>query len=273
MKLSAISSAVALVVSLGTAGFVGYNYYNHSGATSAPMGSIDSSIHTYMMSHPEIIMQMVQKLRQKQAEKMQADASDAAKAVLAHHAKFVDGKHAIQEGNKNAPITIVEFFDYQCSACAATYPELHKFLQSPYAQKNVRVVYRSFPFFGPASVYAAKAVIAAEAQGKSMDLHNALFKSGLIEHKMQVSDVLSMAKKIPGMNIAKLKTDIDATWVKQELLNDANLVKSLKLIATPAFVFTPTSTKLANAKNTKFINSGMPAAAIAANVKSVSDNM
>ena len=60
MKLSAISSAVALVVSLGTAGFVGYNYYNHTGSTVTHAGSIDSSIHSYMMNHPEIIMQMVE---------------------------------------------------------------------------------------------------------------------------------------------------------------------------------------------------------------------
>jgi protein-disulfide isomerase len=272
MKLSNLCSGLALVVAVGTAGFVGYNQTTHGSAAPMSSAAIDQQIHNYLLDNPQIAMQMLQKLRQQEIQKMQAAASGSSKVVLANHAKFTAGAHAISQGAKNAPITVVEFFDYQCSACAGTYPEMEKFLATDFAKKNVRVVYRPFPFFGPASVYAAKAVIAAEAQGKSMDLHNALFKSGLIEHKLKISDVDAMAKKIPGINMAQLKKDINSSWVQKEMQINAALVKSLNLLATPALIFTPTSNKLANAKNTKFINSGMPAQTIAANVKAVLQN-
>lgn len=238
-----------------------------AGLSSAQRAATDAEIHRYLVNNPEIMMEMVQKLRARQAQKMQQAANTANSAIVKEHNGLINDPHAIEQGSKKAPITLVEFYDYQCSACAATYPELEKFLKTDFAKKNVRVVYRAFPFFGPASVYATKAVIAAESQNKSIALHNVIFKSGLIEGKLTTDAVDKMAKSIPGMNMEKLKKDMSSAWVDKEMKTNAHFVKATKLQATPALIFTPTDNKLATDKNTKFINSGMPEATIAANAE------
>src|SRR6185295_1294162 len=61
-------------------------------------------------------------------------------------------------GNKKGNITIVEFFDYQCSHCSNMTPVLQKIIkQNP----NVRVVYKEYPIRGMISEYAARAALAA----------------------------------------------------------------------------------------------------------------
>lgn len=210
-------------------------------------------IHEYMLSHPELLVQMAQKLRMQQMQK----ASQAAqKAVFQNHNLLVNDPNALQQGNPKAPLTIVEFFDYQCSACAATFPQLQKFMQSP-AAKNVRFVYRAFPFFGPASVYAAKATLAAEQQGKGIELHDALFKSGLIEGKLKQADVIKIAKTIKGLNIEKLKQAMQSKQVQDELVTNLKLVQAINLRATPGFVFVPTNGKQMTKQNTLFVNSAL----------------
>lgn len=264
---------VAAIVGGGVSYYMNKNMQSTASKPADQKQTINDEIHEYLMSNPQIIMEMVQKLRQKQAEKMQQQAKGTAKIILNEHAKIVNDSNAVTEGNANAPITIVEFYDYQCVACAGTYPQMQKFLDTDFAKKNVRVVYRAFPFFGDASVYASKAVIAAKAQGKAIALHNALFKSGLIEGKLTIKAVDKMAQGIKGMNMSKLKADMKSKAVTDEMQANSDIVKSIKLPATPAFVFTPTNTKLANSSNTTFVNSGLPTQAIMSNAQQTLKNM
>src|SRR6185369_9058007 len=79
-------------------------------------------------------------------------------------------------GAANAPVTIVEFTDFQCPACAAMHPILDEVLKS-YGDK-VRLVVRDFPLnqHGFARK-AAEAANAANAQGKFFEYASLLFKN------------------------------------------------------------------------------------------------
>jgi protein-disulfide isomerase len=71
-------------------------------------------------------------------------------------------------------VTIVEFFDYNCPYCRRMEPVFDGLLKS---DPKVRIVYRDWPIFGPASREAARAAIASQWQGRHAAFHEALLTS------------------------------------------------------------------------------------------------
>ena len=79
-------------------------------------------------------------------------------------------------GNPSAPITIVEFADFQCPFCAATSPLIQQTLET-YGDQ-VRIVYKHFPLsFHRAARPAAIASMAAQEQGRFWELHDVMLES------------------------------------------------------------------------------------------------
>jgi hypothetical protein len=79
------------------------------------------------------------------------------------------------EGPSNAPITIVEFADFQCPHCAATRPMLHELVQS---RPDVRLCFKHFPLAGhPFAVSAAQAAVFASRKGKFWQVADLLFQN------------------------------------------------------------------------------------------------
>jgi protein-disulfide isomerase len=83
-------------------------------------------------------------------------------------------KSAIK-GNVEAPVTIVEFSDFQCPYCARVQPTLNQVLKA--YPKEVRLVYKDFPLsFHKQAKNAAKAARAAGEQGKFWEMHDLIFE-------------------------------------------------------------------------------------------------
>jgi protein-disulfide isomerase len=85
----------------------------------------------------------------------------------------VEGSPAL--GRQDAPVTIVEFSDFQCPYCAATAPLLKRVLER--YDERVRLVYKHFPLsFHREGRPAALASLAAEEQGGFWEMHDLLFR-------------------------------------------------------------------------------------------------
>ncbi|MFI2754580.1 DsbA family protein [Cellulomonas sp. P22] len=78
-------------------------------------------------------------------------------------------------GDPNAPVTVVEYGDFECPYCRAAVPVLRELVDSSGGQ--VRLVWRSFPLFEihPHALAAALAAAAAGAQGRFWPMHDLLF--------------------------------------------------------------------------------------------------
>jgi protein-disulfide isomerase len=77
-------------------------------------------------------------------------------------------------GNVSAPVTVVEYGDFECPYCAAAKPELRKLVDT--SDERVRLVFRHFPVF-TIHPFALTAALAAEASGPHFwALHDLLFK-------------------------------------------------------------------------------------------------
>lgn len=113
-------------------------------------------------------------------------------------------------GKQDAPITIVEFVDFQCPFCARFHPPIKQVLET--YPNDVRYVVKSFPLsFHPQARSAAKAAFAAAEQGKYAQIVDAILEdnSNLSEGKYK-----ELAEKI-GLNVDKFLNDYkdkDAQW-------------------------------------------------------------
>lgn len=135
-------------------------------------------------------------------------------------------------GDKNAPVTITEFSDFQCPFCARFYTAIKDVLGA-YPGK-VRVVIKNFPLpFHPNARPAAKLAMAANEQGKFQGMMEALLNNG----GDVTDDSIKKYAKDLGLDYNKLITDYkskDAQWEKQ-IQDDIQLATSADVRGTPTF--------------------------------------
>ena len=79
-------------------------------------------------------------------------------------------------GNSNAPITILEWGDYQCTFCYKFHQNTLDIINEDYIKTGkIKLVFRDFPLNGPDSVLAAEAAYCADDQGKYWTYHDELY--------------------------------------------------------------------------------------------------
>jgi len=188
--------------------------------------ALEQAIHDYILSHPEVIAESLQKYQQQQeASKQQAQTQalkDLQQTLVNHPASPV-------LGNPNGDVTVVEFLDYRCPYCKAMHQSIADMIAN---DGNVRVVIKEFPILGDESLYAARAALAAANQGKYAEMHSALMT---FKGKPGPKEVDALAKSL-GLDTAKLKQDMAAPAVDQELQQNYNLAEALGINGTPAFI-------------------------------------
>lgn len=92
-------------------------------------------------------------------------------------------------GNAGAPVTFVEYADFQCPYCGIFHKQTEPTIISDYVNKGkVRFVYRDYPFLGPESTRAAEAALCANEQGKFWEYHDYLFSHQNGENKGTFND-------------------------------------------------------------------------------------
>lgn len=137
-------------------------------------------------------------------------------------------EHLVREdsaslGPSDAKVTVVEFGDFQCPACAALHPAL-KEVKKQYTDKSVRFVFRQFPLSQHQHAFgAAVASLAAKNQGKFWEYHDTLF-----EHQANLSsdDLRAYAQQL-GLNMDQFMKDIEneeTTKAVQRDVVDGNAV-------------------------------------------------
>ena len=79
-------------------------------------------------------------------------------------------------GDKNAPITLVEFGDYQCFFCNKFFHETEDKIINEYVRTGkVKIIYKDYTIIGPDSIEAAHATHCADDQGSYWEYHDILF--------------------------------------------------------------------------------------------------
>ncbi len=195
------------------------------GFSSDQKSAIEKIVHRYLVNNPQILIEMEQKFREDQAKRQ----AEAQKQALKDNAQLIfRSKTSFVGGNPNGDVTVVEFFDYNCGFCQRAFNDVQKLIK---ADKNVRVVFKEMPVLGPPSVDAARVAIAAKKQGKYFEMHRALFETPGPNTKEKA---LRVAKDL-GLDVEKLKKDMQAKEVEAEIQEVLQLANKLGIQGTPHF--------------------------------------
>ena len=132
-------------------------------------------------------------------------------------------------GQAQADVTIVEFFDYACPYCKAVEPRLEALVQR---DKGVKLVLKEFPILTKQSMIASRMALAAVKQGKYAPFHLAMMRH---LGPLEVSDIEQMAKA-SGLDMARLKRDMVAPEVTDEIIANFNQARAIRAFQTPTFI-------------------------------------
>jgi protein-disulfide isomerase len=135
-------------------------------------------------------------------------------------------------GPENAPITIIEFSDYQCPYCQVWYQQVYQELLASYPDK-IRFVYRDLPLpMHPEAIPAAEAAECAGEQGAYWKYHDALFSQ---QYGLNRTAYEQYAVDL-GLDTKAFATCIDSHKYKSEIQADASDAARVGISGTPSFV-------------------------------------
>jgi protein-disulfide isomerase len=134
------------------------------------------------------------------------------------------------KGPASAPVTIVEFSDFQCPFCSRVTPTLEQVV-SKYGNK-LRLVFRQFPLpMHPNAAKAAEASLCANEQGKFWQMHDLMFKD---QGGLSVEGLKSKAAGIAGINAASFNSCLDSGKQTPAVQSDVKAGSKAGVNGTPA---------------------------------------
>lgn len=179
------------------------------------------------------IVDLLRKQRQHDAEQKLLDRLRAEQKVNVAFQPYrlqFDLAKAPSRGRADAPVTLVEFADFQCPFCRATVSTV-KQVEEKYGDK-VRVVYKQFPIpsLHPFALKAAEASLCAEEQSKFWELHDAMYDD---QSKLTVSDLKRTARRL-GMDGKKFDACLDSGRYVEQVQNEQKEGTRAGVNGTPA---------------------------------------
>lgn len=147
-------------------------------------------------------------------------------------------------GNANAPVTLIEYGDYQCPFCTRFFSQTQPQVVKNYIDTGkVRMVFRNFPFLGPESTAAAEAAECAESQNKFWPYHDALYQAkvndeakggGENDGALNRTLFLSLAQQV-GLNIPEFTNCIDTNKYASLVSQERQTASADGIGSTPSF--------------------------------------
>jgi thiol-disulfide isomerase/thioredoxin len=140
----------------------------------------------------------------------------------------IDGRPI--RGTPMAPITIVEFSDFECPYCGRAHPLLTDLMRELDGQ--VKVVFFQYPLSGhPRAMPAARAAIAAGEQGKFWEMADVLFEH---QHALEDEDLERYAEQID-LDVERFRAALHSPEVQAKIERDRELGARLDVQGTPTF--------------------------------------
>jgi protein-disulfide isomerase len=179
------------------------------------------------MANPDVILASLEALHNKKA----TESSNNAAEFLKTNRKLVETEeNPPLLGNPDGDISIVLFYDYNCSFCKKAYQ-----IEKEISEKDpgVKVILRPTPILGEASVYAAKIILAVQTVAPEYlpQIHHDLMG-------LKITDVESVKKLLSNYNIdyGAIENEINSYAIKQALDKNFELAKELGVKGTPSYV-------------------------------------
>ena len=180
--------------------------------------AIEGLVREYILAHPEIIPEAMNRLQ----------TNGAARQIAAQRDRIETPFAGAVLGNPKGTITLVQFTDYACGYCRQSVADVTALVA---AHPDLRVVVRELPILSRESEQAARMALSAARQGRYAAFHEAMFAG----EKPAAGTIAAAASKagVDGGMAAPVATSADVT---NELAGNVALAKELGITGTPAWV-------------------------------------
>lgn len=195
------------------------------GASDLPVDQIESIVRDYLLREPKIIYQALEELQRRQTE---AAAARQREAIISNRSSLLEQPTTPIAGNPDGDVSLVEFFDYQCTYCRRVVSSMQALLEE---DRNLRIVFKEFPILGEDSVRAARAALAAARQDRYLPFHFALMRA----RDLSLDGIMRVAEQVQ-LDTEQLARDMDAPEITAEIQANFQLARQLGVEGTPAFV-------------------------------------
>ena len=186
-------------------------------------------VRAYLLEHPEVLEEAIVKLEEKRAAENTAAQT---KAMAGARPALERDPRDFAMGPADAKVAVVQFFDYRCPYCKTVADDYVRLAQQ---HPDVRFVFKEWPILDrggePISEYAARAALAAKAQGKYLPVHQALMSAKALD--IATVDRVLAAN---GVDLAAARSAIDSKAVGDHLRDVGALATAVQAGGTPAFV-------------------------------------
>jgi protein-disulfide isomerase len=201
------------------------------GFTGEQRSEIERIIKDYLLSHPELLQDVMSELEKRQAA---AEAEKHRTTVKENSDVIFSSPRQVTLGNPQGDVTVVEFFDYNCGYCKRAMSDMLELMKG---DAKLKFVLKEFPVLGEGSVQAAQVAAAVRMQDKTggkkyLEFHQKLLAGRGPADKARA---LAVAKEI-GLDVARIEKDMASDEVKATLEESFKLAEALGLNGTPSYV-------------------------------------
>ncbi len=197
--------------------------------TAEETDAFGAAVRAYLLENPEVLMEAIAVLEQRQAEAQVAGDAD----LIAVNAEdiFNDG-YSLVMGNPDGDVTIVEFLDYRCGFCKRAFPEVKELVES---DGNIRFIIKEFPILGEDSLLASRFAISTQilfGDEAYAQLHDELMT---MRANVSEASLIAVAEGL-GLDGQAILDGIDNPVINQAIGANHGLAQRLQITGTPGFV-------------------------------------
>lgn len=187
----------------------------------------DPALVAALERRPEVV---VDAFRAYQARQEQAEETRQREALASFRDELERSPGDPVMGPEDAPVTLVEFFDYRCGYCRRVAPEVKVVAE----EENVRVVFKEFPILGPESMTAARVSLATwdVAPEAYPDLHDALMS---VPGQLTEDRIYTVVEE-QGLDVERIRDAASDPTVEERIEANMRLAEAMGVRGTPAFV-------------------------------------
>lgn len=191
--------------------------------------AFDAEVRSYLLAHPEVLVEAIKSLDAKQARQQAQSDADMVKANAP--ALFKDPNSWVG-GNPHGNVTLVEFMDYRCTYCRHAYQEVNNLVKT---DGHIRFIVKELPILGPQSDLSSRfaiAVLQAKGAAAYAKVHDALmtFRGEITQQSLAV-----LSKKF-GLNTQDIFARMNSDAVTKIVNENRALAGELQIQGTPTFV-------------------------------------
>jgi protein-disulfide isomerase len=195
-----------------------------AGCQKSDDAAFGQRVRTYLLAHPEVIREAVDKLNQNEA----AAAAKASTQAIDKFRGQLERDPRDFVANPDGKLTVVEFFDYRCGYCKLAAPQVVQLIKD---NPDVRFVFKEFPIFGEVSDTAAKIALTPQGKAKGLDLYQ-----GWMGEKALDDAALDRHLQAAGVDPAEARKAAQDPAIQRQLLDTHTLATALRIEGTPTFV-------------------------------------